>query len=68
MIVTIIGDPAAKNVSRRFPEVKEVRDLVASNETHYKLLEAVSDPIELGVGVVSSLFRLQSQVQAESDE
>jgi hypothetical protein len=49
-------------VSRRFPEVKEVRDLVASNEINYKLLEAVSDRIELGVADVVSMFRLQSQV------
>ena len=55
-------------VSRRFPEVKEVRDLVASNEINYKLLEAVSDRIELGVADVVSMFRLQSKVQAESDE
>src|SRR5271166_4054186 len=33
-------------VSRRFPEVKEVRDLVASNEINYKLFEAVSDRIQ----------------------
>jgi hypothetical protein len=55
-------------VSRRFPEVKEVRDLVASNEINYKLLEAVSDRIELGVADVVSMFRLQSKVQAGSDE
>ena len=56
------------HVSRRFPEVKEVRDLVASNEINYKLLEAVSDRIELGVADVVSMFRLQSKVQAGSDE
>ena len=55
-------------VSRRFPEVKEVRDLVASKEINYKLLEAVSDRIKLGVADVVSMFRLQSQVQAGSDE
>lgn len=55
-------------VSRRLPEVKEVRDLVASNEINYKLLEAVSDRIELGVADVVSMFRLQSKVQAGSDE
>jgi hypothetical protein len=55
-------------VSRRFPEVKEVRDLVASNEINYKLLEAVSDRIELGVADVVSMFRLQSKVQAGFDE
>jgi hypothetical protein len=55
-------------VSKRFPEVKEVRDLVASNEINYKLLEAVSDRIELGVADVVSMFRLQSKVQAGSDE
>jgi hypothetical protein len=55
-------------VSRRFPEVKEVRDLVASNEINYKLLEAVSERIELGVADVVSMFRLQSEVQAGSDE
>lgn len=55
-------------VSRRFPEVKEVRDLVASNEINYKLLEAVSGRIELGVADVVSMFRLQSEAQAGSDE
>src|SRR5580693_3982425 len=55
-------------VSRRFPEVKEVRDLVASNEINYKMLEAVSDRIELGVADVVSMFRLQSKVQAGSNE
>jgi len=55
-------------VSKRFPEVKEVRDLVASNEINYKLLEAVSDRIELGVADVVSMFRLQSEVQAGPDE
>ena len=55
-------------VSKRFPEVKEVRDLVASNEINYKLLEAVSDRLELGVADVVSIFRLQSKVQAGSDE
>src|SRR5271165_3866362 len=39
-------------VSRRFPEVKEVRDPAASNEINYKLFEAVSDRIELGVAEV----------------
>ena len=53
-------------VSRRFPEVKEVRDLVASNEINYKLLEAVSDRIELGVADIVSIFRLQSKVQHRS--
>ncbi len=47
-------------VSKRFPEVKEVRDLVASNEINYKLLEAVSDRIELGAADVVSMF-LRSQ-------
>jgi hypothetical protein len=55
-------------VSRRFPEVKEVRDLAVSNEINYKLLEAVSDRIELGVADVVSMFRLQSEVRAGSDE
>ena len=55
-------------VSRRFPEVTEVRDLAASNEINYKLLEAVSDRIELGVADVVSMFRLQSEVQAGPDE
>ena len=55
-------------VSRRFPEVKEVRDLAASNEINYKLFEAVPDRIELGVADVVSMFRLQSKVQAGSDE
>ena len=55
-------------VSRRFPEVKELRDLAASNEIDYKLLEAVSDRIEVGVADVVSMFRLQSKVQARSAE
>ena len=55
-------------VSRQFPEVKEVRDLAASNEINYKLLEAVSDRIELGVADVVYMFRLQSELQAGSDE
>ena len=55
-------------VSKRFPEGKEVRDLVASNEINYKLLEAVSNRIELGVADVVSMFRLQSKVQAGSQK
>ncbi len=43
----------------RFPEIKEVRELAASNEINEKLLEAVSDRIELGVADVVSMFRLQ---------
>ena len=64
----ILPESFVTYVSRRFPEVKEVRDLAASNEINYKLLEAVSDRIELGVADVVSMFRLQSKVQAESDE
>jgi len=64
----ILPESFVTYVSRRFPEVNEVRDLVASNEINYKLLEAVSDRIELGVADVVSMFRLQSKVQAESDE
>jgi hypothetical protein len=52
-------------VSRRFHDVKEVRDLVASNEVNDKLLEAVSDRIELGVGDVVAMFASQSRVQAQ---
>jgi hypothetical protein len=55
-------------VSRRFPEVKEVRDLVASNEINYKLFEAVSDRFELGVADVVYMFRLQSELQSGSDK
>ena len=52
-------------VSRRFPEVKEVRDLASSNEINDKLLEAVSDRIELGLADIVSMFSSQSQMQAE---
>ena len=52
-------------VSRRFPDVKEVRDLVASNEVNDKLLEAVSGRIELGVADVVAMFASQSRVQAQ---
>ena len=52
-------------VSRRFPEVKEVRDLVGSNEINDKLLEAVSNRIELGLADIVSMFRSQSQMQAD---
>ena len=58
-------------VSRRFHDVKEVRDLVASNEVNDKLLEAVSNRIELGVVAdVVAMFASQSRVQAQegSDE
>jgi hypothetical protein len=55
-------------VGKRFPDVKEVRDLVASNEFNRELLEAVSDRIELGVADVVSMFRSQSQAQERSDE
>ncbi len=64
----ILPESFVTYVSRRFPEVKEVRHLVASNEIKYKLLEAVSDRIELGLADVVSMFRLQSKVQAGSDE
>ena len=50
---------------RRFPETKEVRDLAASNEINEKLLEAVSERIELGLVDVVSMFRSQSETQAE---
>jgi hypothetical protein len=52
-------------VSRRFPEVKEVRDLVAGKEINDRLLEAVSARIELGLADIVSMFRSQSQMQAE---
>jgi hypothetical protein len=51
-------------VSRRFPEVKEVRDLAASDEINYQLFEAVSDRIELGFADIVSMFRSQSQTRA----
>jgi hypothetical protein len=60
----ILPECSITYVSKRFSEVEEVRDLVASNEINYKLLEAVSDRIELGVADVVSMFRLQSKVQA----
>jgi hypothetical protein len=52
-------------VCRRFPEVKEVRDLFGSNEISDKLLEAVSNRIELGLPDIISMFSSQSQVQAD---
>jgi hypothetical protein len=55
-------------LGKRFPQVKEVIDLLASNEINYKLLEAVSDRIELGVADVVSMLRSQSQTQARSDD
>ena len=48
---------------RRFPETKEVRDLAASNEINEKLLEAVSEQIELGLADIVSMFRSQAQMQ-----
>ena len=55
-------------VGKRFPEVKEVRDLVASNEFNDELLKAVSNQIELGVADVVSMFISQSQGQEGRDE
>ena len=49
----------------RFPETKEVRDLAASNEINEKLLEAVSEQIELGLADIVSMFRSQSQMPPE---
>jgi hypothetical protein len=49
-------------VSRRFPEVKEVRDLAGSNEINDKLLEAVSNRIELSLTDIVSMFSSQSQI------
>jgi hypothetical protein len=66
----IVAECFVTYVSRRFHDVKEVRDLVASNEVNDKLLEAVSDRIELGVADVVAMFASQSRVQAQegSDE
>ena len=50
-------------VGKRFPDVKEARDLLASNEFNGQLLEAVSNQIELGVADVISMFISQSQGQ-----
>lgn len=55
-------------VGKRFPDVKEVRDLLASNEFNGELLEAVSNQIELGVADVVSMFRSQSREQEARDE
>jgi hypothetical protein len=52
-------------VSRRFPEIKEVRDLAASNDVNSKLLEAVSGRIELGVADVLAMFASQSRIQEQ---
>lgn len=41
--------------------VKEVRDLLASDEFNDELLEAVSNQIELGAADVISMFISQSQ-------
>jgi hypothetical protein len=48
-------------VGKRFPDVKEVRDLLASNEFNGELLEAVSNRVELGVADIVAMFRSQSQ-------
>jgi hypothetical protein len=50
---------------RRFPETREVRDLATCNEIDEKLLEAVSERIELGLADIVSMFRSQSQMQPE---
>jgi hypothetical protein len=52
-------------VSRRFPDVKEVKNLVVSNEVNDKLLKAVSARIELGVADVVAMFKLQSRIPAQ---
>jgi hypothetical protein len=46
----------------RFPETKGVRELAAGNKINEKLLEAVSEQIELGLADVVSMFRAQSQM------
>ena len=51
-------------VSRRFPDLKEVRNLVASKEINFKLLKAVSDRIELNLTDVVAMFASQSTVKA----
>jgi hypothetical protein len=55
-------------VGKRFADVKVVRDLLASNEFNDKLLEAVSNQIELGVADVVSMFISQSQGKERGDE
>ena len=55
-------------VARQFPDLKEVRDLVASKELNFKLFQAVSDRIELGLPDVVAMFASQSTVQATEDE
>ena len=61
----IMAESFIAYVSRRFHDVNEVRDLVASNEFNNKLLEAVSDRIELGIIDVVAMFALQSRVEAQ---
>jgi hypothetical protein len=55
-------------VSKQFPDVKEVRDLAASDTVNDKLLEKVSNRIELGVADVVAMFRSQSRLPEASDE
>jgi hypothetical protein len=50
---------------KRFPETKEVRELAASNKINEKLLEAVSEQIELGLADIISMFSAQSQMPPE---
>jgi hypothetical protein len=48
-------------LTKEFPDVKEVRDLIASDRVDGKLLEKVSNRIELGVADVVAMFRSQSR-------
>jgi hypothetical protein len=68
MVRGIVPECYVTYVSQRFPDVKEVRDLVACDEVNSKLLEKVSNRIQLGVADVVAMFRSQSRVQEGSEE
>jgi hypothetical protein len=67
MVRGIVPECYITYVSRQFPDIKEVRDLAASDKVTGRLLEKVSNRIQLGVADVVAMFRSQSRVQEESD-
>jgi hypothetical protein len=67
MVRGIVPECYITYVSKQFPDIKEVRDLAASDEVTGRLLEKVSNRIQLGVADVVAMFRSQSRVQERSD-
>lgn len=67
MVRGIVPECYITYVSKQFPDIKEVRDLAASNEVTGRLLEKVSNRIQLGVADVVAMFRSQSGVQERSN-